>query len=137
MVMLGTTARHVVRILAMLALTLQVSLPGLVAVGESRGIDVARYICLAPDAEASPEDVAAARQLAALLGEPVEHSGSDTWGHCPVCSLAQLAPLPTPSTISEPVVHTPAPCGSDFSFPTLTLKATGPPVGTRAPPVFI
>lgn len=133
----GTTARHFVRILAMLALTLQVSLPGLIAVGESRGIDVARYICLAPDAEASPEDVAAARQLAAILGEPVEDSGSDTRSHCAVCSLAQLAPLPTPSTVSEPVVHTSVPYGPDHGRPTLTFSPAGPPVGSRAPPVFI
>lgn len=127
---------HAARLVAMLAISLQAMLPGMVSVAQANGIDLAQYICLTPGEEPSAEAQAAALRLAEIIGYdlPEDHSSGDT--HCPFCTLAQGAPLPPRVLVAAPfsfaITH-------DFVLyePGLHILAQGPPLGSRGPPSHI
>ena len=123
-----------IRLLAMLAITLQIFLPGTLAVTESNGVDVSQFMC-APLSEMSAETRAATKQIAKLLGEdlPDEKAYGE---HCPLCTFVHGAPLPEPAAITIPAAFARETVFVRFE-PSWVRQAQGPPLGSRAPPSLI
>jgi len=122
------------RLLAILAVFLQVLLPGSLAAAQSQDTDLSRFIC-APDGELSAQSRAMAERLAGVLDEEApDHQSAD--GHCPLCTLVHGAVLPEPVLVSAPVRFTSEP-GFVRYVPAFVHKAQGPPLGSRGPPAHI
>ena len=122
----------VARFLAVLAISLQVLLPGTLAIAESNGVDVSRLICV-PSGQLSPEAKAAIQQIADLLvDEAPEQQPSD--GHCPLCTLVHVVPLPEPVTVAEPAEFASVTDYACYEPCRIVRKAQGPPLGSRGPP---
>lgn len=121
--------------LAVLAISLQIFLPGAVSVAQANGVDTGRFLCTTPGFEPSAEAVETARQLAALLGEeaPDEAPMADD---CPLCMLGQAATLPSPVLIVGPAEFPAALPGPQYD-PGFVHPPRGPPLGPRAPPAHI
>ncbi len=121
--------------LAMLAIILQVLLPGTLAVAASNDVDVSRFICVS-HGQLSPEAKAAIEQLAKLSGdEAPAHQPSN--GHCPLCILVHVMPLPEPAPVATSGQVTSAAgyiCheAGGFARKTRTL-----PLGSRGPPLHL
>lgn len=132
--MMRTTGLSLARLLAMLAIILQALMPGTMAVAESNGVDVSRFMC-APSGEMSPETRAAAERIAKLLGEdlPDEQPSGD---HCPLCTLVHGVPLPQPAAIDPPTTFPRKQTCVRYE-PGLVQQAQGPPLGSRGPPSHI
>lgn len=64
--------------------------------------DVGHYLCL-PGGDITPEARQAAKEMAALFGEPVSDDTRDGT-HCPQCTLAKAIGLPPASAATEPVL---------------------------------
>ena len=128
------TGLTLARFLAMLAIILQVFLPGTMAVAESNGVDVSRFMC-APSGEISLETYAAAERIAKLLGEdlPDDPPSGD---HCPLCTLVHGVPLPEPTALDAPTAFAREQAFVQFE-PGLVREAQGPPLGSRGPPSHI
>jgi len=126
--------RTLARLLAVLAIVFQAFLPGSLAVADSKGVDLSRFMCV-PSGEMSPKARAAAEQIATLLGEdlPGEQPEGD---HCPLCTLAQGVPPPEPPIIATPTVFPREQAFFRFELG-LVRKAQGPPLGSRGPPFHI
>lgn len=122
------------RFLAMLAITLQALLPGSIAVAETKGVYVSRFMC-APSGEMSPETRAAAERIARLLGEdlPDEQPSGE---HCPLCTLVHGVPLPEPAALNATPSFEREQVFVRFE-PGLVHRAQGPPLGSRGPPIHI
>lgn len=118
----------------MLAIVLQAFLPASIAVAESSGFDVSRFVC-APSGEMSPETRAAAERIAKLLGEdlPAEQPSGD---HCPLCTLVHGVPVPEPAAFDAPTAFPREQPFVRFE-PGLVREAQGPPLGSRGPPSHI
>ncbi|MDP2214020.1 DUF2946 family protein [Phenylobacterium sp.] len=119
------------RLLAVTAVTLQMLLPGSLAVAGTNGGDLSRLMC-APSGEISAETRAAAARLADITGEQrPDPAPSDD--HCALCTLPYAAGPNTPTFVAAPcrfaVEVEPAPCQ-----PGLVHRTQGPPLGSRAPP---
>lgn len=129
-----TTGLSLARFLAMLAIILQALLPGTMAVAESNGVDVSRFMC-APSGEMSPETRAAAERIARLLGEdlPDEQPSGD---HCPLCTIVHGVPLPEPAAFDAPTAFPREQTCVRYE-PGLVQQAQGPPLGSRGPPSHI
>lgn len=121
--------------LAVLAISLQIFLPGAVSVAQANGVDTGRFLCTTPGFEPSAEAVETARRLAALLGDeaPEEAPVADD---CPLCLLGQAVPLPGPVLIVAPAVF-PAAVHTPQYDPGFAHPPRGPPLGPRAPPALI
>jgi len=132
--MMRITGPSPARFLAMLAIILQALLPGTMAVAESNGVDVSRFMCV-PSGEMSPETRAAAERIAKLLGEdlPDEQAPGD---HCPLCTLVHGVPLPEPAALNAPPAFEREQSFGRFE-PGLVHRAQGPPLGSRGPPFHI
>jgi hypothetical protein len=128
------TGLTLARFLAMLAIILQAVLPGSLAVGESNGVDVSRFLC-APSGEMSPETRAAAERIARLLGEDLPDQ-QPTGEHCPLCTLVHGVPLPEPIALDAPTAFPREQVFVRFE-PGLVHRAQGPPLGSRGPPSHI
>ena len=117
---------------AVLAIVLQGLLPGTLAVAESNGVDVSRFIC-ASSGQVSAEAKAAIEELAKLLGEetPERHSFD---GHCPLCTLVQAMPLPEPVTVAAAAELALVADHVRYEPGSLVHEAQGPPLGSRGPP---
>lgn len=126
--------QKVARYLAMLAIILQALLPGTMALADTTGVDVSRFIC-APSGQLSPESRAAAERVAFLLGEEIPDD-RQLGEHCAFCTLANGFTLPVPFTLEVPYsFHDNAPC---LRYePGFAHKAQGPPLGSRGPPTHI
>lgn len=118
--------------LAVLAIVLQGLLPGTLAVAEANGVDVSRFIC-APSGQLSAEAKATIEALAKLLGdEAPDHQPFD--GHCPLCTLVHVMPLPEPVTMAVPAQLASVTDHVRYEPGRLVRKAQGPPLGSRGPP---
>jgi hypothetical protein len=128
------TGLTLARFLAMLAIILQAFLPGTIAVAESNGVDVSRFMC-APSGEMSPETRAAAERFAKLFGDdlPDEQPSGE---HCALCTLVHGVPLPQSAAFDAPTAF---PREQTFVRyePGLVRRAQGPPLGSRGPPSHI
>lgn len=122
------------RLLAILAVVLQVLLPGPLAAAQSQGTDLSRFIC-ALDGELSSQTRAMAERLADALDEGApDHLNPD--GHCPLCMLAQAAVLPDPVLVAAPIRFI-SETGFVHYLPGIVHKAQGPPLGSRGPPTHL
>ena len=127
--MLERFVSPIARLLAILALCLQVMLPGVVSVAHANGVDLSQYICLTPGEEPSTEVKAAAQRIAEIVGDaPAEEPLSDN--HCPLCTIAHGAPLPIRTLITAPLIFA---IDQDFILyePGLLILAQGPPLGSE------
>ena len=126
---------RVAKFLAMLAIVLQVLLPGTLAIAASNGIDVSRFICASPG-QLSAEAKAAIEQLAKLLGD--EASDRQPFdGHCPLCTLVHVMPLPEPATVAAPAELTSITDYVCYEPGGVVRKAQGLPLGSRGPPFHL
>ena len=131
-VMRHSVAHRVARFLAILAIGLQVLLPGTLAVAASNGVDVSRFIC-ASAGTLSAEATAAITELAKLLGdEAPDRQPVDR--HCALCTLVHAVPLPVPADMVGPAGLTSVSdyiryesAGSVRRVPVLPLGSRGPP----------
>lgn len=129
-----TPVQAAARLLAILAVFLQVLLPGSLAAAQSQGIDLSRFIC-APDGELSAQSRAMAERLAGVLdGEAPDHQRAD--GDCPLCTLVHGAVLPEPILVAASVLFI-FETGFVRYVPAFVHKAQGPPLGSRGPPAHI
>lgn len=128
------TGLTLARFAAVLAIILQAFLPGTMAVAESNGVDVSRFMC-GPSGEVSPETRAAAERIAKLLGEdlPDEQPPGD---HCPFCTLVHGVPLPQPAAFDASTAFPREQTCVRYE-PGLVQQAQGPPLGSRGPPSHI
>jgi len=119
------------RLLAVMAVTLQVLLPGSMAVAGARGDDLSGLMC-APSGEVSAEGRAAAERLAVLLGDEQPHEAPAD-AHCGLCTLPYAVPTADRTLVAAPFRFTAKvePCSYQ---PGLVHRAQGPPLGSRAPP---
>ena len=132
--MARTPVFSLARFMAMLAMALQVFLPGAVAVAESKGVDVSRFLC-APSGIMSAQSQATVERLAALLDDESDRQQApDT--HCPLCTLAQSAIPPEP-VAAPALAWTPVPCVYVRYEPGFVHQAQGPPLGSRGPPSLV
>ena len=119
----------------MLAIVMQVLLPAAFAVAESNGVDVSRFICASPG-QLSAEAKAAIEQLAELLGvEAPDRQPFD--GHCPLCTLVHVMPLPEPATVAAPAELTSVADYVCYEPGGFVRKAQGLPLGSRGPPLHL
>ena len=119
----------------MLAIGLQALLPGALAVAASNGVDVSRSICASPK-QLSAEAKAAIEQLAELLGdEAPDRQPFD--GHCPLCTLVHVMPLPEPATVAAPAELTSVTDYVCYELRGFVRKAQGLPLGSRGPPLHL
>ena len=125
--------RHgVARFLAILAIVLQGLLPGTLAFAASNGIDVSRVVCGSTE-HLSAEAKAAIAELAKLFGEETpDHQPLD--GHCPLCTLVNVTPLPEPAIVAAPAPLASVTVLVRFEADGLVRKAHGLPLGSRGPP---
>jgi hypothetical protein len=129
--MMSKRVSNVGRFLATLAMVLQALLPGTLAVAESQGVDVSRFVC-APSGEFSPQSRKTAERLAALFGdEPPDDEHADE--HCPLCTLSHTVLLIAPVNLVAPIRPNNTPVLARYS-PGLVYEARGPPLGSRGPP---
>ena len=119
----------------MLAIVLQVLLPGTLAFAASNGVDVSRFICASPGQ--SPADAKAAiEQLAELLGDEAP-DGQPYDGHCPLCTLVQVTPLPEPATVAAPAELTSVADYVWYEPGGFVRKAQRLSLGSRGPPLHL
>lgn len=119
------------RLLAAMAITLQVLLPGSQAVAGVQDGDLSRLMC-APSGEVTAEGRAATERLAILLGdEHPDEAPADA--HCALCTLPYAVPVADRTLVAAPLRFTAKvePCSY---HPRLVHRAQGPPLGSRAPP---
>lgn len=131
LIMTRALGARLARLLAVMAVTLQVLLPGSMAVAGAKGGDLSGLMC-APSGGVSAESRAATERLAALLGEdPPDETPADE--HCAPCTPPYVGALNDRTLVAVPcrfitevehVIHQPG----------LVHRAQGPPVGSRAPP---
>jgi hypothetical protein len=131
LIMTRMFGNRLARLLAVMAVTLQMLLPGSLAVAGTNGGDLSRLMC-APSGEISAGARAAAARLADITGEQrPDPTPSDD--HCPLCTLPYAAAPNAPAFV-------PAPCRFAVEVelipyqPGLIYRAQGPPLGSRAPP---
>lgn len=118
--------------LALLAVGLQLIMPGAMVAATAGGGDLSRYFCAPAGSVADASALAAARQIAALLGEdlPDEAPGH---GDCPFCTLAHAFALPATDMLAAPVRY--ERCAIFIAYtPGHIHTPRGPPTGSRAPP---
>lgn len=121
------------RFLAVLAVTLQVLLPGLIPVGHGGGVDVTSMLC-APSGKAPSAEAVAAAKVFADLRDEGDRDEPDVGDHCPLCALTHGAPVPLPIVL--PVPHSYAGKAPFIRFePQFAHFPQGPPLGSRAPPL--
>lgn len=129
------TASLAARFLAILAVVLQVSLPGTLALAEANGLDVSRFIC-GSSGQVSAEAQAAIEQLAQLLDdEAPDHQPFD--GHCPYCTLVQLLPVPEPVPTAEAADFTASTAYVRYESAAFLRDVRGAPCGSRGPPSYL
>lgn len=133
--MLLRFANGAVRLLAVLAIGLQVLLPGAASVAQANGVDTARFVCLTPGAGTDAESKAVGQELARLLaGEVPDERRMD--GDCSLCLLGQPATLAEPVCPEAPLVHAAVTPAVRYE-PGFVHQPQGPPLGSRGPPTHI
>ena len=132
--MFRTVQRKLIHLAAMLAISLQVFLPGSMAAAETHGVDVSHFLCL-PSDELSPEARGTVDQWVTLFGEdaPEKHSSHD---NCPLCTISHGVPLPASMPDIAPAVFVRQYVMVRFETG-LILEPQGPPVGARGSPLHI
>ena len=116
---------------AMLAALAQVAIAA-----ASAGGDPARLICAPSGSLSSPQAQAALSEFLHLYGEEAPEDGV-LGEHCPICAQAHASPSPTPPTVTAPVF-----AAADARWPSASAAAPtppkrGPPLGGRAPPLYL
>ncbi len=132
--MFRSVAHKPARALAMLALCLQIFMPGIMAVAQPGGVDVARYLCSPSGLPPTVQAERAITHIAGLLGEDTPQDLQIN-GHCPYCTLVVAAPLPLSSVSEALFTYTEGPIYDAFHAG-FVHKAQGPPTGSRAPPTL-
>lgn len=134
--MSGYPARFLIRMLAMTALCLQLTLPGAVSLAKANGVDVSQFLCVSPGTQPSARIQEGITRLADLTRTDETRDPSSFSGHCPLCGPSHCALLPEPESLAEPMVF-----GLRQAFPRyepgFVHPAQGPPIGARGPPNLI
>lgn len=135
--MWGNTALLLARVLAMLALVTQALMPGAMAAAMSRPGEVAAIVCAMPGKEMSAGASALGADLAALLADKAAGDLPDESHDCHDCVLAQGATVPVVPDVAAPAFSAPEPEIAPRSDVRFWAMPRGPPLGSRAPPVFL
>lgn len=135
--MWGNSAIVLARILAMLALLTQALMPGAMAAAMSRPGDIPAIVCAMPGKDMSAGASALGADLAALLADKAASDQPDNSHDCHDCVLAQGATLPVVAALDAPSFEAPVPEIAARSEVRFWAVPRGPPLGSRAPPVFL
>ena len=119
----------------MLGIVLQALLPGTFAVAASNGVGVSHFIC-ASSGQLSAEAEAATKQIAKLLGDK-EPDRQPFDGHCPLCTLVHVVPLPDPVTVAAAAELASGTEYARHETGGFLRKTQGPPLGSRGPPLHL
>lgn len=127
------TIRRRGRLLAILAVVLQVVLQGQMPLGHASGADLAGTLC-APSGKAPSAEALAAAKVFGDLRDDGDGDTSGAGAHCPLCALTHGTPLPLPIVLAVP--RGVAGKTRFISFePQFAHFPQGPPLGSRAPPL--
>lgn len=135
--MWGNSAIFLARVLAMLALVAQALMPGAMAAAMSGPGDRPAFVCAMPGKDMSQGARAIGADLANLLADKAASELPDESHDCHDCVLAQGAALPSVAAVVAPVFSAPVPDISPRSEVRFWAVPRGPPLGSRAPPVFL
>lgn len=133
--MWGPLARSVARFLALAALATQTLMPGAVAAASARSPDAAAILCAMPGMGSPAADPSLGAELAELISSKSKPDPQDQQHNCSACTLAQTAALPAPVILKQPSVSEAAQTAPLYEV-RFAHVPRGPPVGSRAPPVF-
>ena len=132
---MNSVIRHITRLFAVVAITLQVFLPAPMASAQHAHQDLSHIFCISGDSP-NAEVAAAVQEWAKLVQGDEAPSHHDGGSHCPLCTLSHGAPL---AEVTLPAVV--------LSYERISLvpryepghvhKPQGPPVGVRGPPAHI
>ncbi len=135
--MWGNSVMLIARVMAMLALMSQALMPGAMAAAMSRPGDVPAIVCAMPDKDMSASARALGADLANLLADKAASDQPENSHDCHDCVLAQGATLPMVAAVDTPAFSAPAPEFAPRNDARFWAVPRGPPLGSRAPPVFM
>ena len=135
--MWGNSAILLARVLAMLALVTQALMPGAMASAMSRPGEVPAFVCAMPGKNMSAGASTLGADLANLLADKASGDLPDESHDCHDCVLAQCATLPAEAAVSAPAFSAPVPEIAPRAEVRFWAMPRGPPLGSRAPPVFL
>lgn len=135
--MWGDSAILLARVLAMLALVTQALMPGAMASAMSRPGEVPAFVCAMPGKNMSAGASTLGADLANLLADKASGDLPDESHDCHDCVLAQCATLPAVAAVSAPAFSAPVPEIAPRAEGRFWAMPRGPPLGSRAPPVFL
>lgn len=135
--MWGNSAIFLARMLAMLALVTQALMPGAMAAAMSRPGDVPAIVCAMPGKDMSAGASVLGADLARLLADKAASDQPDESHDCHDCVLAQGATLPVVAPVAAPSFNAPVPEIAPRTEVRFWAMPRGPPLGSRAPPVFL
>lgn len=135
--MWGNSAILLARVLAMLALVTQALMPGAMASAMSRPGEVPAFVCAMPGKNMSAGASTLGADLANLLADKASGDLPDESHDCHDCVLAQCATLPAVAALSAPAFSAPVPEIALRAEVRFWAMPRGPPLGSRAPPVFL
>ncbi|MEM9422284.1 MAG: DUF2946 domain-containing protein [Pseudomonadota bacterium] len=128
---------RIMRTFLSVAIALQLIAPSALMATAPFGGDATLWICAPSGSTITSEKAAvqaAANELFDLIRQQEDHPSSDG-DHCPLCVLSPQAFIPN---VAQSVIPTRSHSGSHAIIYDIGhyLEATGPPVGTRAPPTL-
>lgn len=132
--MWGPFARSVARFLALAALATQTLMPGAMA-ASARNPDAAAILCAMPGMGSPAAAPSLGAELVELISSKSKPDPQDQQHDCSACTLAQTATLPAPVILKQPSVSEAAQTAPLYEV-RFAHVPRGPPVGSRAPPVF-
>ena len=135
--MWGDSAILLARVLAMLALVTQALMPGAMASAMSRPGEVPAFVCAMPGKNMSAGASTLGADLANLLADKASGDLPDESHDCHDCVLAQCATLPAVAAVPAPAFSAPVPETAPRTEVRFWAMPRGPPLGSRAPPVFL
>ena len=131
--------RNIARLCAAFALIVQSFLPAGLAVAADHGVSASSFICNITGVAPTDKAQAAVTELLRLAGKdvPPETPAETPPGHCDNCILLAAATLPYAAISLALPIYQPAPAHIYSTGPAFHALPHGPPLGGRAPPLFL
>ena len=128
---------HIIRLITAFALLWQMALPA-IASSSSDEFSAANYLCNVTEREISPEAEAHYKAFFALIGQtPPAQDDGPAPDHCMMCFITGAATIPQPSIFRQGSVRRVIPQNYSPRRAAFPYEAQGPPLGMRAPPLFV
>lgn len=129
---------HIFRVLAGVALLLQLALPFAQAQAAANGTDLGSLICNPSGRAISTEAKAALKDLLTAVGEDISEDGqTDRSPDCERCVTPNFAITALNATMPAPTTYHRTASQRPQRDAVGSITVRGPPCGTRAPPTFV